>query len=663
MKKTVKPCSAYAKGLGCPSLNVDILISEITDITKYQALCIISSTKWTSTPPCNDILQSQEALDIITSASENGLVIGAWCSAVRVLAAADIIDGKNVTGAQEYKNEYISAGARYLGSGIYPVIDGNIVTATNGQSWGLEACEAIATAIDRCHPSISEGYNKTNSCDIKERIIVNNDNWLKTIGTTSSDGGRSVFGTNDGGYIIVGYTYINGPYDVDILLVKTDSEGNVEWNKTIGESGREYGNSCIQTKDGGYIITGFTTSYSSSPFNKDVYIVKTDRNGNILWSNSYGGTDEDEGNSICEGIDDSYIICGYTKSFGEGDNDVYLIKIDDNGNIIWDKTFGGISSDRGNKIIKTKDGSFVVAGATGSFGVGLRDFLLIKITNDGEILWSETYGVKSNYEWALSVCETIDDGFLIGGFSDILFNELMDVYVVKTSSDGSQQWTKRFGEGTFYDYGICIIRTLDGNYSICGTSKSIDNGNDIYLLKIDNDGNKLFSSVIGENSQEWANSIIQTDNGSCIVTGYTSSDNSNDYDIFLLKYPFFESNPPARPSKPSGPTSGKPGEEYFFSTVSSDLDDDPIFYYFDWGDCNCSGWIGPYDSGDECRFSYNWPDKGSYEVKVKAKDIFGFESDWSDPLSISMPKNKSIGYFNSWILRLVQRLLNFEFLL
>ena len=211
--------------------------------------------------------------------------------------------------------------------------------------------------------------------------------WSRTFGGSDKEQGYSVQQTTDGGYIIAGITFSFGEGFSDVYLVKTDFEGNMIWNSTFGGSSDDRGWSVQQTSDGGYIIAGNTQSFGAG--GQDVYLIKTDSKGSMQWNSTFGGSDTDAGYSVQQTTDGGYIIAGTTDSFGAGLEDVYLVKTDSEGNIIWNSTFGGPSGDEGHSVQQTSDGGYIIAGGTRSFGAGCWDVYLIKLAPEGTVIERE----------------------------------------------------------------------------------------------------------------------------------------------------------------------------------------------------------------------------------------------------------------------------------
>jgi hypothetical protein len=305
--------------------------------------------------------------------------------------------------------------------------------------------------------------------------------WNKTFGGSGDDYGHSVRETSDGGYIVAGSTDSYGSGSGDVWLIKTNSSGNLTWNKTFGGPSEDHGYSVQQTSDGGYIIAGETASYGAG--GADVWLIKTDSSGNETWNRTFGGSSGDYGNSVQQTPDGGYVIAGTTYSYGAGSADVWLIKTDSSGNMAWNKTFGSSSHDHGSSVDRTSDGGYVIAGWTDSYGAGDYDIWLIKTDSSGDLKWDETFGgSKGDYGW--SVQQTSDGGYIIGGYTGSFGAGNDDAWLIKTDSSGDAVWDKTPG-GTDSDYGWSVQQTLDGGYMIGGYTGSYGAGGyDVWLIKV-----------------------------------------------------------------------------------------------------------------------------------------------------------------------------------
>ena len=261
-----------------------------------------------------------------------------------------------------------------------------------------------------------------------------NEQWSQTFGgIIGVNFGYSTKQTNDGGYIITGQN------QEDVILIKTDGNGNELWTKFFGGTDLDRGYSVQQTNDGGYIITGFISDTTIFFPTADVYLIKTDVNGIELWSQTFGGISSDWGYSVQQTNDGGYIITGNTNSFGNGSSDVYLIKTDGNGNEQWSQTFGGTDGDEGYSVKQTTDGGYIITGWTASFGSPYGQIYLIKTDGNGNEQWSQTFGGtiwNSSVSSGNSVQQTTDGGYIITGMINNEF-DIMDIILIKTDSNGN----------------------------------------------------------------------------------------------------------------------------------------------------------------------------------------------------------------------------------
>ncbi len=263
--------------------------------------------------------------------------------------------------------------------------------------------------------------------------VSGNKLWDKTFGGSKSDGGsggRSVQQTSDGGYIIAGNTYSYGAGGSDAWLIKTDLNGNKLWDRTFGGSNSDAANSVQQTSDGGYIIAGNTYSYGAG--GSDAWLIKTDLNGNKLWDRTFGGSNSGAANSVQQTSDGGYIIVG------ANNNNAWLIKTDSSGKNEWDKTFGGPGNDDANSVLQANDGSYIIIGSTRSFGAGEDDIWLIKTDAFGNSLWDKTFG-GSNYDQGGSIQPTNDGGYIIVGGTIPVGAEDFDSCLIKTDANGESR--------------------------------------------------------------------------------------------------------------------------------------------------------------------------------------------------------------------------------
>jgi hypothetical protein len=358
--------------------------------------------------------------------------------------------------------------------------------------------------------------------------------WQKTFGGSKGDIASSVQQTTDGGYIIVGETWSFGAGSEDVYLIKTEPNGNEEWQKTFGGSKGDVAFSVQQTSDGGYIITGYTKSYSAGW--EDVYLIKTEPNGNIMWQKTFGGTSSDRGTSVQQTSDGGFIIAGGTQSFGAGVFDVYLIKTDPNGNSDWQKTFGGSDSELGYSVKQTSDGGYIITGETHSYGAGFEDVYLIKTDPNGNSEWEKTFG-GSYDDRGKSVQQTSDGGYIVVGSTASFGAGSYDVYLIKADPNGIKKWQKTFGGsvGFYGDWGSSVQQTLDGGYIIAGSYNLFDGMYDVYLIKTDPNGDSQWQKTFGGSSIDFAYSVQQTSDGGYIIVGDTSSYGAGVRDVYLIK--------------------------------------------------------------------------------------------------------------------------------
>ncbi|QBA19972.1 T9SS type A sorting domain-containing protein [Chryseobacterium indologenes] len=377
--------------------------------------------------------------------------------------------------------------------------------------------------------------------------------WQKALGGTHGESANAVQQTSDGGYIVAGHSMSNDG-DVtgnhgggDYWIVKLNPAGGIQWQKTLGGSNVDDAQSIRQTTDGGYIIAGSSNSgdgdISGNHGNYDYWIVKLDSNGNMQWQKSLGGSSVDMAQSIQQTSEGGYIVAGSSSSNdgdvsgNHGEADYWIVKLDINGNIQWQKSLGGSSSEQVNSVQQTFDGGYIIAGTTVStdgditVSYGNNDFWVVKLDSGGNMQWQKTLGnIGDNIGYYAQ--QTFDGGYIAVGTSfnpSNLESGLPDYWVIKLSNNGTIEWDKYFG-GSFHDNAITIRQTPEWDYIVAGWTAS-NNGQvtnhhgdlDYWIIKLDSSGNLKWEKTLGGPNFDYLTALELTADNGYIVSGSTGS--------------------------------------------------------------------------------------------------------------------------------------------
>jgi hypothetical protein len=305
------------------------------------------------------------------------------------------------------------------------------------------------------------------------------------------------------------------------------------WNIQYGGDDQDLFRAVEQTPDGGFIAAGSTRSFGAG--NWDFYVVKTNSNGDTLWTHTYGGTNVDEAYALDQTSDGGYIFAGRTKSFGAGNYDFYVVKTNSTGNPIWTQTYGGSQQDDGWAIRQTSDGGYIIAGGTMSYGAGSTNVWVIKTNSTGGVVWTYTYGGNLP-DVAYAIEQTSDGGYIIAGMTTPTSLSDSNVLLLKLSNSGTYLWSQTFG-GSLVDIGLALQITSDGGFVIAGYTTSFGaGGEDAYLIRTDSNGNSLWTRTYGTANNDRAYSVAQTTIGDCgyIITGWTLTNPGNE-DLYVVR--------------------------------------------------------------------------------------------------------------------------------
>jgi len=361
--------------------------------------------------------------------------------------------------------------------------------------------------------------------------------WVKLYGGALDDEAAAIVQSGDGGYVIAGSTYSFGAGSADFWLIKVDSSGSMQWNQTYGGPESDVAVAMVQTSDGGYALAGETYSFGAS--DSDFWLVKVDSSGSIQWNRTYGEPTADGANSIIQTSDGGYALAGYSTD-SNASKDLWFVKTDSSGNMQWNHTYGGSRWDEAASVIQTSDGGYALAGTTNSLSDETyipHDCWLVKTDSDGNMEWNKTYDKDGGSDGANSLLQTSDGGYTLAGHTGGFIGQ--NVWIIKTDPDGNKTWdviwSTREPQRT-----SSLIQTSDGGYAVTGWTDSLDGyagmSSYVFLVKVDVNGNIQWNSTYTGLGESKALFAVQTDDGGYAMAGTTrSTDEEAYYDIWFAK--------------------------------------------------------------------------------------------------------------------------------
>jgi len=354
--------------------------------------------------------------------------------------------------------------------------------------------------------------------------------WNKTWGGNNADNGWSVAIDSANNIIIVGETCSFGVGDYDAFVVKYDSFGVQLWNRTWGGSQNDYGRGVTVDSADNIIVVGWTYSFGVGG---DAFVVKYDSFGVQLWNRTWGGSQFDYGRNVAVNLEGDIVVVGWTKSFGVGDFDAFVVKYDSFGVQLWNKTWGGVGMDVGRGVAVDSANNIVVVGDTYSFGVGGYDAFVVRYDSFGVQLWNKTWGGSQfDYGWGVAV-DSYRDIIIVGKTFSFGVGDF-DAFVVRYDSFGVQLWNKTWGgEGT--DVGFSVAVDLEDNMAVAGWTDSFGvGGYDAFVVRYDSFGVQLWNRTWGGSQFDYGWGIVIDSLGNIIVTGSTYSFGAGNDDAFIL---------------------------------------------------------------------------------------------------------------------------------
>ena len=350
--------------------------------------------------------------------------------------------------------------------------------------------------------------------------------WDKLYGGELDDEAAAIVQTGDGGYVIAGTTYSFGAGSADFWLIKLDSSGNMQWNHTYGGPEADVAAAMIHTSDGGYAITGKTHSFGAG--DSDFWLIKVDSSGSMQWNRTYGQATAEVATSMIQTSDGGYALAGYSTE-NDSNTDGWLVKTDSAGNMQWNRTHGGANGDYANSVIQTSDGGYALAGRTYSFGdrIYVPRCWLVKTDAEGNMEWERTYRDEdedSKKFEAFSVVQTGDGGYTFAASAGYIIG-IVDALVAHVDSYGNMEWNVTWGP-VYPAITSSMIQTTDGGYAISGwiyLGQHPSVSSYLFLFTVDSNGTLQWGSLYDGLGYNFALFTVQTDDGGYAMAGTTQS--------------------------------------------------------------------------------------------------------------------------------------------
>ncbi len=357
--------------------------------------------------------------------------------------------------------------------------------------------------------------------------------WKKVYGGKDDDIANGVVMLENGDVAIVGECKSFGAKRSDICVTRLNKNGEIYWRKMLGGKKEDRGVAISRAKDGNLLILGSGKSFKKSN-GRDLYIAKLSLDGKVIWQKSFGGDRDEFAGGIAGTNDGGVLAVGSTESFSKkGYRDIYIVRLDKNGNEVSIKTIGGKRNDTANALTRTTDGNFVMVGSRELKHSGDADFFIMKLNQKGQKIWARTLGQKQN-DVLLSVTPTPTGGIVTTGKTRSYNSEQTDLAVMNFNKNGKLIWFKIYGF-KYYDEGTAITMTKDGGYVIAGKTNSMGKGDfDVYVLALSGKGKLLWSKLYGDTNKDIAHGITRTSDGKVVIVGESDS-YSRSKNFYMIK--------------------------------------------------------------------------------------------------------------------------------
>jgi hypothetical protein len=380
-------------------------------------------------------------------------------------------------------------------------------------------------------PGFKSEKKKTKQVEVREEVYKSE--WIKTYGEEDDDVANGITALENGHSAVVGTCESFGAIQKDICVTRMDEKGDTIWRLMLGGKKEDKGHAIARAADGSLFILGTSKSFTSN-YDKDIYVAKVSLEGNLIWQKSLGGMRDEHAGGFAGTNDGGVLIVGDTTSFGKRYKDIYIVKLDKNGQIVLSNTIGGEKAEEAHGLARMKDGHFALVGMRQMDDGNYDDFFVMKLDQSGKHLWAKTFGGKYN-DSLHGVTGTFDGGFVAVGKTRSYKSKQTDLTVMKFSAEGKLLWHKIYGF-KYYEYANAVTSTLDGGFMIVGGTNTLGKGgHSVYLLALDETGKLIWSHVYGDRGHDEGHGIARLDDGSLLVVGESDSYSKRSRNFYLIK--------------------------------------------------------------------------------------------------------------------------------
>jgi hypothetical protein len=345
--------------------------------------------------------------------------------------------------------------------------------------------------------------------------------WEKTYGGDDGDIVNGIVALENGDSALVGTCKSFGAQRTDICVTRMNAEGETLWRVLLGGKKEDDGKAIIRALDGSLIVLGSSKSFAKN-YDRDLYVAKVSLEGKVIWEQSLGGDRDEFAGGIASTDDGGLLVVGDSNSFGNGYNDIYIAKLDQNGKMISSHVIGGEKEDSAQALTRIADGTMILVGYRELERSGDTDFFVMKLDQNGKKIWAKTYG-EDQADRLNGVAATADGGIVATGSTRSYKSAQTDMSVLKLDTDGNIVWHKIYGF-QYYEYGNAVVSTDDGTVMVAGGTSTLGKGDhSVYMIALDKSGKLIWSHVYGDRGKDTMNAIARMHDGSMVAAGGSDS--------------------------------------------------------------------------------------------------------------------------------------------